>query len=1132
MYSKIIAFCLVLATISLFTCSEETPPAPAANGDAAETEQAATPSDPRFELLPSSQTGIAFSNKITESYQQNILTNAYLYNGGGVAVLDVNNDGLPDLYFTATQQSNKLYLNKGNWQFEDITEKAGVGATEGLKTGVTVVDVNGDGFQDLYVCRSGKQPGALRANLLFINNGDLTFAEKAAEYGLADQSSSNQTNFFDYDLDGDLDAYVLNHPVDFGSVNNISAKNVDGKIVRKTEPLTEFDSDRLYRNNGDGTFTDVSKKAGINNRAWGLSVTVTDFNNDRYPDVFVGNDYIEPDYLYINNGDGTFSIQTDQYFRHMSNHTMGVDIADLNNDGLVDLVGLDMVAEDFQRQKQLMTTMMSTRYNKLVTYGYGHQIMRNVLQLNTGRPASQGDVFSEIGVLSGVWNTDWSWAPLLADFDNDGYKDLYVTNGYRRDLSDLDYLMYTAPENAPGGKLDPKKFPSIYDYLNLIPSTPLRNYMFKNVDGVHFKNVNREWGMVKPTFSSGTAYVDLDNDGDLDLLVSNIDADILVYKNMTADKGGTNWLQVICEGTKKNPRGIGARVKITFSDGSVQYQEMAATRGFLSSSQQMLHFGFAPGNKVEKLQVQWPPNGRVQTLKNIEPNQRITLKYTDAKKGKWEETKPAPLFKTANNTGLDFRHVEDAFEDFDRERLLPHKFSDLGPSIAVGDVNGDGLEDVYVGGARDQAGLLFLQNKNSKFVKTKSQAWETEAYYEDMGAAFFDADGDNDLDLYIASGGSTYDNNSANYQDRLYINDGKGNFSKSKNKLPAITASGSNVTPYDFDGDGDMDLIIGGLVTPGAYPTPPATCFLKNENGKFSEICADAAPGLKNIGMVNDMVWADIDGDKKDELIVAGEWLPISVFKNENGKLSNATASFGLGNTNGWWNSVHVADLDGDGDMDIVAGNLGENTRLKASADKPLKLFAKDFDNSGNLDAVLAYYKGDKLYPLPNKDLMIQQMPVLKKKFVFYKDYVAATMQDVFSEKDLKDAQQYSANTFATSWFENKNGKFVQHELPVQAQFSPTNAIDVADYNGDGNMDILLVGNSYAPDVETGRYDAGNGVLLFGNGKGGYEFAPNTETGFWATKEARDLAKVKLANGKTLFLVANNNDVLQAYVLE
>lgn len=1122
---RISHFSAIFAIVLLFAACKK-------QGDAPQTESA-PPADVHFELVQPSASGLQFSNNITESFQNNILINSYLYNGGGVAVLDANNDGLPDLYFSATQEPNKLFLNKGNLQFEDITSKAGVASPGGVKTGVTVVDINADGYQDIYVCRSGMQPTPERANQLFINNGNLTFTEKAAEFGLADRSASNHANFFDYDLDGDLDVYLLNHPVAFGEVNRASVRQEKGEYVRNTDPKDEWESDKLFRNDG-GKFTDVSQQAGIRNRAWGLSVTVADFNSDGYPDIFVGNDYIEPDLLYINSplegGGRKFTNQNEQYFRHTSNHTMGVDIADFNNDALVDVVALDMIAEDNQRQKELMTTMINDRYVNLVKFHYGHQVMRNMLQLNTGAQPGHGAVFSDIGNMAGVSNTDWSWSPLLADLDNDGLKDLYITNGYRRDISNLDYLNYTVDSVMKMGGITPKNFKTMDDYLKLVPSTPLRNYLFKNVDGLSFKNVSYDWGLGQNSYSNGSAYADLDQDGDLELIVNQIHGDVLLYKNLSAGKPGSNWLQVKLMGSPQNPAGTGAKVRIQ-AGGQLQYLEMTPTRGFFSSSEHLLHFGLGNAASVDKLEIRWP-DGKVQQVPNIPANQRLTLKYADAAPGKWEQLpQPKAIFQTATNLGIDFTHREDDFMDFNRERLLPHKFSNLGPSIATADVNGDGREDFFVGGARDQAGALFLQQANGTFQRGTAAAFEVDKAFEDMGCAFFDADGDQDPDLYVVSGGSTYDANSANYQDRLYLNDGKGIFAKAPNgSLPTITSSGACVTPFDFDKDGDLDLFVGGLVTPGVYPTPPQSLVLQNNGGKFTEVGPQVAPGFSKLGMVNDLIWADLDGDKSEELIAVGEWLPVTVFKNAGGKLENATAQFGLENTQGWWNCATAADFDGDGDTDLVAGNLGLNSRLKASAEQPLRLFANDFDKNGSMDPVLAYYNGGKLYPLPLRDLMIKQMPFLKKKFVFHSAYGKATMAEVFPKADLDAAQQLEAKTFATTYFENQNGKLVARPLPTLAQFAPCNHLLAEDLNADGHLDLMLAGNSYSPEVETGRYDAGNGLVLIGDGKGGFQPITGAQSGFWATKEARYMANLKLANGKNLYLIANNNDVLQAYL--
>ncbi len=1091
------------------------------------------PADVHFELMKPEATGIGFANNIKESFQNNIITNSYLYNGGGVAVLDVNNDDLPDLYFTATQEANRLYLNKGNFKFEDVTKIAGVAAEGGMKTGVTVVDINADGFQDIYVCRTGSIAGADRANLLFVNRGNMTFTESAASYGLNDQSASNQANFFDYDLDSDLDVYVLNHPLAWGDVNRIriQQQGVDKEsLARVTTPSDQYESDKLYRNDGNGHFTDVSAQMGIVNRAWGLSVTASDFNNDGYPDLYIGNDYIEPDLLYINQKGKGFKDEIWRYFRHTSNHTMGVDIADFNNDGMIDLTALDMVAEDNQRQKVLMTTMVQDRYFSLVKYGYGHQHMRNMLQLNTGAAPGSGTTFCDIGQFAGVHATDWSWSPLFADFDNDGLKDLYITNGYRRDVTNLDYLNYTVDSVMRNGGITNKNFRTIDEYLQKIPTTPLRNYLFKNKDGLSFQNMAYDWGLGDPNYSNGSAYADLDKDGDLDLIVNQIDNKALVYRNKSSERQGANWFQVKLKGSKYNPNGYGAKVRIQVA-GNLQYLEMTANRGFFSVSEPLLHFGIGSASNIDKVEIRWP-DGKVQTLENQPANKRIVMDIADAKPGQWPRLASGePLFQAASNMGIDFKHLDDDFNDFTRERLLPHAYSNLGPNIATGDVDGDGSQDVFIGGGKGQAGAIYLQ-RGGKFVKGNNAAFQADNTFEDMGCLFFDADGDKDNDLYVVSGGSTYDAGSSNYQDRLYLNDGKGVFTKATDALPAITASGSCVTAHDFDKDGDLDLFVGGLVSPGQYPNAPQTLVLQNSGGKFKEVAAQVAPALANIGMVKDLLWADLDGDKNEELVVCGEWLPITVFKNNGGKLEDATAGFGLEATNGWWNCLHAADLDKDGDMDLVGGNLGLNSRLKTSADAPIQLYAADFDKNGSLDPVLTWHWQGKEYPVPQREPMIKQMPVLKKDYVYHKDYGRATIQDVFKASALEMAKKFIAKTFSTTVFINNQGKFTGNPLPAMAQFSVCNQIASNDFNKDGNLDLLMVGNSFLSEVESGRYDAGSGTVLLGDGKGGFTASPNWMNGFWATKDARDMAAIKLANGKDFYLVVNNNEGCDGYVLK
>ncbi|MEI6411101.1 MAG: VCBS repeat-containing protein [Bacteroidota bacterium] len=1085
---------------------------------------APAPKDALFEREKS--TGIDFENNIDETHQNTILTNSYLYNGGGVGVIDFNNDGLQDLYFVSTQGKCKLYQNLGNFSFKDVSEAAGVEAPEGDKTGVTIADVNADGWQDIYVCRTGLVNNDARRNLLFINNQNGTFTEKAKAFGLADGAASNHANFFDADNDGDLDCYVLNYPVDFKSVN--STRLVDqggGVLVRTTAPNDPTESDHLYRNNGDNTFTDISKQAGIQNRAFGLSVTTTDINNDGFTDIVIGNDYIEPDIVYLNNPaqPGNFTDHYGDYFRHSSNHTMGVDIADINNDGLQDIVALDMLAEDYGRQKELMTTMLLDRYTTLAKYGYGKQQMRNVLQINNGRGS-----FSEIGCLAGVFQTDWSWGPLLEDFDNDGYRDLFIANGYRRDVSNLDYLTFTADSIEKTGGLTQKRFPKIQDYLNLVPSTPIQNYCFRNRGDLTFENVSTAWGFVERTYSNGTAYADLDNDGDMDLIINNIDMPAYVYKNKAVESGkGQSWLQIKVVGSPQNPFATGARARIV-QGNQVFYEEINPTRGFLSTVEPLIHFGLGNITNVQRVEIEFP-GGKLAVLDNVATNKRYTVKYSDAQPGKL-----SPLAtqtpKMQEITAPVFVHKEDDIQDFNRERLLPWKLSNPGPALASGDVNGDGLDDFFVGNAAGSPGALFIQKAGGTFQESSTAVWAADQAYEDAGAVFFDADHDGDLDLCVTSGGNSFNANDPKYQPRLYRNDGHGNFSNATlNSFPSITGSTAAVSTHDIDGDGDDDLILGGWCTPLAYPTAPNSYVLRNNNGVFEDVTDLIANPLRKIGMVRAMTWADLNGDGKAELIVSGEWMPIEVFSLQKGKLERTTEQFGLNNTEGFWHSLAAVDVDQDGDMDIVAGNLGYNSRYTASPEAPLKLYAKDFDNNGSIDPIMTQTQGGKNVPVPMRDILLKQLPILKKKFVRYGPYAHATIEDLFEASDLSSALQFHVNYLGSAIFINNGGKFTIKILPNQAQEAPVWGIETFSRASGQAPDLVFVGNDYGQQVETGPIDAGNGLWLQNDSKGNFNALTAMQSGLWAVKEARGIKILRSTGGKKLVVVANNNDRLQLF---
>lgn len=1081
-------------------------------------------SAPLFVAVLPEHSGIRFMNTIKENPVINYHNTKYIYNGAGVAIGDINNDGLPDIYFSSNIYSNKLYLNKGNLQFEDISRSADVESSRGFKSGVAMVDLNGDGWLDIFVCRTSHPDPALRNNLVYINNQDGTFTERAAEMGLHDQSYTNQAVFFDYDNDGDLDIYLVNHPIDFDQAIRVRTRlDEQGRRIRKISPDEQYVSDQLYRNNGDGTFTDVSAEAGIRNQTFGLSAAVIDVNNDGYPDIFVANDFIEPDMLYVNNGDGTFTEAFAEYFRHTSHNSMGSDAADFNNDGLEDLIVLDMLPEDNKRQKLLATSMVLERYNALVQYGYQHQLMRNVLQLNNGNGS-----FSDIGELAGVAKTDWSWAALFADFDNDGWKDIFIGNGIKHDMTNMDYLDFKTDSlqkaAAAGRPLITEQ--NYLDWINFMPSNKLRNYMYRNTQDLRFADVSDAWGLTEKLFSNGAAYADLDNDGDLDLVLNNLDDTAAIYENKSNELRPHDYLKINFEGPSPNRFGVGAAARV-YAQGTTQVHQLKVARGFLSSMPMELHFGLGEAKQADSIRILWP-DGRSELLQNVPANQTLTAAYANAHAGRWTEpVAAAPIFEALANS-IDFQHIEDDFNDFKREPLLPHQLSQLGPFLATGDVNGDGLDDCYIGGASGQAGVLFLQQADGQW---RPQAFAEDAACEDMGALFFDADGDGDLDLYVVSGGYAFADQDERYRDRLYLNDGKGNFAKASDRLPDFRSNGSVVVAADFDQDGDLDLFIGGRALPDAYPMAPRSYLLQNDKGYFKDVTTSLSKDLLQPGLVTDALWLDLDRDGYADLILVGEWMPITIFKNEGGKrFSNQTRAYGLAQTAGWWNTLRAADLNGDGHPDLIAGNLGWNSLLRATPEQPLTIHAADFDGNGSIEGIICNYVQGQSWPLPRKEVLDKILPLIKRRFIRFEDYAVARIEDFFPKEQLRKAQYLETHTLASAVFLNDGkGRFSMQPLPVMAQLAPVNGLLAEDFNGDGILDILLVGNRHHCEVEIGRMDAGNGLLLLGNGDGTFRSVWSRHSGFLAAGDAKDLRMLRAANGRRLIIVTNNNGPVQVW---
>ncbi len=1073
-----------------------------------------------FHLLSPKQTNIQFNNQLADTKDHNILIYSNFYGGAGVAAGDINNDGLADLYFAGNQVGDQLYLNKGNMVFEDITESAGIVDNGGWSSGVLLGDVNGDGYLDIYVTRElyDDEP-ELRRNKLYINNGDQTFREEARQYGVDNDQRTRHATFLDYDKDGDLDLFLLNQPPNPGDYSKFAG----------TELLIETYQPKLYELQ-EQRYVDVTAKAGLQKTGFPNSVTASDLNGDGWTDLYVANDFWAGDWYYINNGDGTFTDVIHENLRHTSFSSMGVDAGDINNDGRLDMIVVDMVAEDNYRLKANMSGMNPKAFWKVVDEGGHHQYMFNMLQLNIG----EGQ-FSDIAQLGNVASTDWSWTALMADLDNDGWKDIYITNGLMRDIRNNDAskafakhiqkAVYEHLQKNPDQEITSLwEVVDIDETLALTPSEKLQNYVFRNNGDLTFSKKMSDWGLEEKTFSNGSAYADLDNDGDLDLIVNNINDQAMIYENQSSDQQTGNFLRIRPIADAPHVTEMGTKVWIETRNGT-QFYELTGVRGMYSTSEYLAHFGLGQLEVVDQLRIQWS-DGQETLRTNVKANQLLEVKYSASAGQASAEIGSPPeslLENITEQTGLDYRHEENKFDDYVTQVLLPQKMSTLGPALAVGDVDNDGLEDFFVGGSAGKPGALFRQRADGGFEEAFQEVLAREKIHEDVGAAFFDLENDGDLDLYVVSGGNEFNPTSDSYHDRLYLNDGNGHFSSGEDRIPGLKISGSGVFPNDFDRDGDVDLLITGHHVPWAYPEPTSSILLENRDGHLIDVTTSKAPELIQIGMVNEASWFDYDGDGWEDVVLAGEWMPMTIFRNDQGKLHRVSAGNGLAGTEGWWFSVTTADLDLDGDLDILGGNLGLNYKYKATPEEPFEVYYYDFDENGKKDIVLTYYNFGIQYPLRGRQCSSEQVPMLKEKFETYDIFASSDATQVYGKENLENALNLQAHTFGSAYFENRgDGTFEMHLLPQEAQVSSINDFVIQDVNADDLPDVLLAGNLYNAEVETARNDAGFGLLLLNRGAEGFEAIDRLESGFFLPYNVKQLRL--LGGEKVPMVVAASND--------